>query len=179
MGADEIREVDRRNGNAARSRRQKERAETSPGVVEDEAGNVVRLTATSLVIPEDKRCTALTVRGSRCKVGRMRGLEVCVFHSHLALTDEGLASLADGTKPRLSPREALKAVVNLRAEALAEAAVVGALDADGLAKTKAVLALVDAVDPLVTEERGLTLTKDEMGTATYRQLAQVFGQQAS
>lgn len=175
MGADEIREVDRRNGNAARSRRQAAKSESSPGVVEDEAGNVRRLTATSLVIPEEKRCTAMTVRGERCKAGKMRGLAVCIFHSHQALDDDALASLADGQTPRLTPRAALKAVVQLRAEALAEAAVAGALDADGLSQTRAVLALVDAVDPLVTEERGLTLSKDEMGTATYRQLQQVFG----
>ena len=172
MSADPVRDVDRRNGNAARARRQ---AAAAPRVVEDEAGNVHRQTSTSLVIPDEKRCTAMTVAGARCKVGRMRGLAVCVFHSHLALTDETLGQIVDGTKPRLSPRKALQAVVAMNAEALAEAAVANALDADGLAGTRAVLALVDAVDPLVTEGKTLTLTREGMATATYEQMAQVFG----
>ena len=176
MSETEIREVDRRNGNGSRARRQAERAESGLApVVEDEAGNVHRTTSTTLVIPEAKRCTAMTVRGTRCKVGRMRGLEVCVFHSHLALTDEGLASLADPSqKPRLSPRAALQAVVALRAEELAEAAVRGALDADGFAATRATLALVDAVDPLVEQGASITLTKDGMAEASFAQLRQVF-----
>ena len=173
MAADEIREVDQRNGHAARARQQAARAE-DPRVIEDEAGNVHRTTSTTLVIPEEKRCTAMTVRGSRCKVGRMRGLQVCVFHSHLALEDEALAELATTEKPRLSPRQALKAVVALRADELAQAAVGGALDADGLSQTRAVLALVDAVDPLVQTEATLTLTREGMATATYAQMRQVY-----
>ena len=175
MAADEIREADRVNGHGARARRQAAKAAESPGVVVDERGDVHRLTSTTLVVPEEKRCTAMTVRGERCKVGRMRGLAVCVFHSHLALTDETLASIATEEKPRLSPRAALKAVVALRAEELAEAAVTGALGSDGLAQTKAVLALVDAVDPLVTTDSSITLTRDGVDSATYRQMSAVFG----
>jgi len=173
--ADPVREVDRRNGNAARARKQ---AAKQPVVVEDEDGNVHRTKAVSLVIPEEKRCRAMTVHGRRCRVGRMRGLEVCVFHSHLALTDEGLASLASDpdteAKPRLSPRKALKAVVALRAEDLAEAAVAGALQAEGLSQTRAVLALVDSVDPLQQEEATLTLSREGAEQATWRQLRSIF-----
>jgi hypothetical protein len=175
---DVVRPVDREHGHAARARRQAERA-ADPRVIEAADGSVHRTTSTTLVIPEEKRCTAMTVRGSRCKVGRMRGLQVCVFHSHLALADDALATLADGQKPRLSPREALKAVVQLRADELAQAAVSGALDAADQNRTRAVLALVDAVDPLVTIEGGLTLTAEGMQTASYRQLAQVFGAETS
>jgi len=174
MSADPVRPIDREHGNAARARRQAARAE-EPRTIEADDGSVHRLTSTSLVVPEEKRCTATTVRGTRCKVGRMRGLAVCVFHSHLALTDDALADLADGTKPRLSPREALKAVVALRADDLAQAAVGGALEADGVAATRAVLALVDAVDPLASEQATLTLTREGMETATLSQLRQVFG----
>jgi hypothetical protein len=179
MSADPVREADRRNGNGARARRQAAKAAESPGVVEAADGSVHRLTSTTLVVPEEKRCTAMTVHGARCKVGRMRGLSVCVFHSHLALDDEALATLADGKQPRLSPREALKAVVALRAEELAEAAVTGALGSDGLAQTKAVLALVDAVDPLVTTGTSVTLTREGVDTATYRQMSAVFGAPSS
>jgi len=172
---DPVREVDREHRNGARARRQAAKAE-SAGVVEDEAGNVHRLKATTLVIPEERRCTAMTVRGTRCKVGRMRGLEVCVFHSHLALTDDTLAALVDqDAKPRLSPRRALQAVVQLRAEELAEAAVGGALESDGARATSAVISLLDAVDPLVTEGSTVTLTRQGMEDASYAQLRQVFG----
>jgi hypothetical protein len=169
-----VREIDREHRNGARARRQAARADASP-VVEDADGNVHRTTATSLVIPEEKRCVATTVRGSRCKVGRMRGLQVCIFHSHLALADEQLGGLADGEHPRLSPRAALKAVVALRADELAQAAVGGALAADGANRTRAVLSLVDATDPLVTEEATLTLSRDGAEQATWRQLQAVFG----
>jgi len=174
QGDDGVRDVDRRNGNAARARRQ---AAASAGTVEGADGSVHRLTSTTLVIPEDKRCEALTVKGNRCRAGRMRGLTVCVFHSHRALTDEGLAEIVDErAKPRLTPRKALQAVVAMRSEELAEAAVANALDSQGLAGTRAVLALVDAVDPLVSEGRSLTLTREGMASATYEQMAQVFGQ---
>jgi hypothetical protein len=175
MSADPVREVDRRNGNAARARRQ---AAATSAVVEDADGNVHRTTSTTLVIPEDKRCTAMTVAGARCKVGRMRGLTVCVFHSHLALADETLAQIATDEKPRLSPRQALKAVVALRAEALAEAAVTGALEADGIGATRAVLALVDATDPLVLESSSVTLTREGIDAATFAQMRSVYGNPA-
>jgi hypothetical protein len=144
-------------------------------VVEDADGNVHRTKAVSLVIPEEKRCKAMTVRGQRCRVGRMRGLEVCVFHSHLALADQALASIAadpDEVRPRLSPRKALKAVVALRAEELAEAAVGGALDSNGIGATRAVLALVDAVDPLEQQESTVTLSREGVGEMSLRQLRQ-------
>jgi hypothetical protein len=167
-----VREVDRRNGNAARARRQA--AKPSEVIVDDE-GNVHRTKAVSLVVPEEKRCIALTVHGERCKVGKMRGMEVCVFHAHRALSNDTLAQIADPeVKPRLSPRKALKAVVALRAEELAMAAVGGALDSDGIAATRAVLALVDAVDPLVQEEQSLTLSREGAETATWKQLKAIF-----
>lgn len=171
--ADPVREVDRRNGNAARARKQ---ALKEPGVIEAADGSIHRHKATSLVIPEEKRCQAITVRGERCKVGKMRGLNVCVFHAHSALSDDALATIADlEAKPRLSPRKALKAVVGLKAQELAEAAVGGALDSSGIGATRAVLALVDAVDPLVAEEATLTLTSEGVETASLRQLRQMQG----
>lgn len=171
--ADPVREVDRRNGNASRARRQ---ALKEPEMVEDEAGNVHHVKAVSLAIPEEKRCQALTVHGVRCKAGKMRGMEVCVFHSHRALSDDALATIADknGVEPRLTPRKALKAVVALRAGELAEAAVGGALAAEGANRTRAVLALVDAVDPLVTEEGSITLSREGAATATWSQMRQIF-----
>jgi len=171
-----VREVDQRNGHAARARKQ---AAKPAGVAVNENGDVVRLSTSPLLIPEEKRCTAMTVRGERCKVGRMRGIAVCVFHSHLALTDETLAQIVTEEKPRLSPRAALKAVVQHRAEELAEGAVSGALDSDGAARTTAVLKLVDAVDPLVQQEAGLTLTAEGVGTASFRQLQGMVAQAAS
>src|SRR6478736_789625 len=171
-GANPVREADRRNGNAARARKQ---AAKPPRVIEAEDGSIHRTKAVSLVIPEEKRCTSLTVRGERCRAGKMRGLEVCIFHAHNALSDDTLAQIADPeVKPRLSPRTALKAVVALRAEELAMAAVGGALQAEGLSGTRAVLALVDAVDPLVTEEATLTLSKEGAEQATWRQLRAIF-----
>jgi hypothetical protein len=173
LPADPVREVDRRNGNAARARKQ---ALKEPGVIEAADGSIHRHKATSLVIPEEKRCQAITVRGERCKVGKMRGLNVCVFHAHSALSDDALATIADlEAKPRLSPRKALKAVVGLKAQELAEAAVGGALDSSGIGATRAVLALVDAVDPLVAEEATLTLTSEGVETASLRQLRQMQG----
>jgi len=170
--ADPVREVDLRNGNAARARKQ---AAKQPEMVEDEAGNVHHVKAVSLAIPEEKRCQALTVHGVRCKAGKMRGMEVCVFHSHRALSDESLATIADPeVKPRLTPRKALQAVVALRAGELAEAAVGGALDSSGIAATRAVLALIDSVDPLVTEAGQITLSREGAETATWSQMRQVF-----
>jgi hypothetical protein len=171
LPADPVREVDRRNGNAARARKQ---AAKQPAVVEDDDGNVHRLKATSLVVPEEKRCSAMTVHGERCKVGKMRGLEVCIFHAHRALSDDSLAQIATEVKPRLSPRKALKAVVALRAEELAMVAVGSALSESGGAATRAVLALVDAVDPLVTEQAGITLTSEGAESATWSQMRQIF-----
>lgn len=170
---DPVREVDRRNGNAARARKQ---AAKQSLVHEDENGNVHREKATTLVIPEEKRCKAMTVRGDRCRVGKMRGMEVCVFHVHTALDDEALATLADPeVKPRLSPRKALQAVVALRAEELAEGAVSGALSAEGGGRTKAVLALIDSVDPLVTTEESISFTPEGAEKASWKQLHATFG----
>jgi hypothetical protein len=167
-----VREVDRRNGNAARARKQ---AAKQPEMIEDAEGNVHHAKAVSLAIPEEKRCRSLTVHGERCKAGKMRGMEVCVFHSHRALSDDTLAQIANPeVKPRLTPRAALKAVVALRAEELAVAAVGGALDSDGIAATRAVLALVDAVDPLVSEEATLTLSREGAEQATWKQLRSIF-----
>jgi hypothetical protein len=167
-----LREVDKRNGNASRARRQHE---AEPRVVEAPDGSIHRTKAVSLVIPEEKRCQALTVRGERCRAGKMRGMEVCIFHAHRALSDDALATLADPeAKPRLSPRKALKAVVALRAEDLAEAAVGGALDSNGIAATRAVLALVDAVDPLEQQEQQITLSREGVGEMSLKQLRQVF-----
>lgn len=169
---DPVREVDRRNGNAARARRQ---ALKEPAVVEAADGSIHRTKAVSLVIPEEKRCKALTVHGVRCRVGKMRGLDVCIFHAHRALSDDALTQIADPeVKPRLSPRKALQAVVALRAEELAEAAVGGALSADGVSATRAVLALVDAVDPLVQEEAAITLSREGAEQASWRQLRAIF-----
>ena len=104
----------------------------------------------------------------------MRGMEVCVFHSHRALSDDTLALIATEAKPRLTPRKALKAVVALRAGELAEAAVGGALAAEGANRTRAILSLVDAVDPLVTEEGSITLSREGAATATWSQMRQIF-----
>jgi hypothetical protein len=172
MDEDGVREVDLANRNGARARKQ---AAQSAGVIEDADGNVHRLTATALVIPEEKRCVAMTVRGERCKAGRMRGLQVCTFHSHLALADETLREIVGDGKPRLTPRKALQAVVALRAEELAQAAVGGALDAGGSRSTSAVLALVDAVDPLVSEQATLSFTAEGVERASYVQLRARYG----
>ena len=141
----------------------------------DEAGNVHRLTATTLVIPEEKRCVAMTVRGERCKAGRMKALQVCIFHSHLALDNATLGRIADGQAPRLSPRKALQAVVNLRSEELATAAVAGALSSENQNATKAVLSLLDAVDPLVATEERVEFTPEGASTASWRTLSAAFG----
>jgi hypothetical protein len=107
----------------------------------------------------------------------MRGLEVCVFHAHRALSDDSLADIAtdpDVVRPRLSPRKALKAVVALRAEELAMVAVGSALSESGGAATRAVLALVDAVDPLMTEAGSVTLSREGAESATWSQMRQIF-----
>jgi hypothetical protein len=170
---DPVREVDRRNGNAARARKQ---AAKPPSVVEDAQGNVHRSKAVSLVIPEEKRCKAMTVRGTRCRVGKMRGMEVCVFHVHTALSDASLATLADPeVKPRLSPRKALQAVVALRAEELAEGAVSGALSAEAGNRTRAVLALIDSVDPVVLTEETVSFSPEGARNATWKQLSAAYG----
>jgi hypothetical protein len=173
LAPDPVREVDRRNGNAARARKQ---AAKQSLVHTDAAGNVHREKATTLVIPEEKRCRAMTVRGARCRVGKMRGMEVCVFHVHTALTDEKLLTLADPeVKPRLSPRKALKAVVALRAEELAEAAVTGALSSEGGNRTAAVLKLIDSVDPVVITEETVSFSPEGAEKATWKQLSAAFG----
>jgi hypothetical protein len=159
----------------ARQKRQDALAEAGTNVVEDADGNVHRTKATTLVIPEGKRCTAMKVNGDRCKAGKMRGIEVCIFHSHLALTDDTLARLSSGEEPRLSPRKALKAVVALRAEELAEGAVSGALEAEGSNRTKAILSLIDSVDPLVQTEEMVTFSPEGAERASYKQLFAAFG----
>ena len=170
LRANPVREVDQRNGNAARARKQ---AAKQPEMVEDEAGNVLRR-ASALVVPEEKRCQAVTVRGERCRVGKIRGMEVCVFHAHRALSDEQLIPLVDPeAKPRLSPRKALQAVVALRAEELGAAAVDGALSAEGAGKTRAILSLVDAVDPLTAEESSITLSREGVEELSLKQLRSV------
>ena len=170
---DPTREVDRRNGNAARARKQ---AAKQSLVREAADGSVHRQTPTTLVIPEEKRCRSLTVRGVRCKVGKMRGMEVCIFHAHRALSDDALSTLANPeAKPRLSPRKALQAVVALRAEELAEAAVEGSLSAEGANRTRAILQLVDAVDPLVVTEEQVSFSPEGAERASWRQLSAAFG----
>jgi hypothetical protein len=172
LAGDPVREVDRRNGNAARAKKQ---AAKQPGVVVTENGDIVRK-AESLVIPEEKRCRSLTVRGERCRSGKMRGMEVCVFHAHRALSEDALSTLADPeAKPRLTPRKALKAAVALRAGEMAEAAVDGAMAADGANRTRAVLALIDAVDPLQQEEGQITFDTEGAKTASWKTLRHAFG----
>src|SRR5215510_11181769 len=116
------------SSNGARRRRQE--AQTSR-TVEDHAGSVHDPRATTLRVPEEKRCEALTTRGARCKAPKLRGLRVCMFHGHLSTTDERLATLLDprpeGAAPRLSPRMALGAIAAQRAGEAAEAAVDGAI----------------------------------------------------
>jgi hypothetical protein len=53
-------------------------------------------------------------------------------------------------------------------------AVGSALSESGGAATRAVLALVDAVDPLVTEQAGITLTSEGAESATWSQMRQIF-----
>src|SRR4030095_6880704 len=95
--------------NPQRRRRQ---AARPPRQVEDPHTEAVhKPRATTWVVPEEKRCEALTTRGARCKAPRLRGLRVCMFHGHLSGDDERLAALADpaGVSPPLSPRRALHA----------------------------------------------------------------------
>lgn len=175
---DVVRAVDKRNGNGARAIRQRRKALSEPGVVEDAEGNVHRTKATSLVIPEEKRCKAMTVHGARCRVGKMRGLDVCIFHAHTALGDqalEGIAADPDEVRPRLSPRKALKARAALRADEMAEAAVDGAVSAAPRDGGRAILAVIDSVDPLVTEETTFTLSREGVDGASFKQLAAVYG----
>ena len=138
----------RRSDSVSRSKRQAARPSRQ---VEDPRTKAVRKPrASTLVVPEEKRCEALTTLGARCKAPRLRGLKVCMFHGHLATDDERLATLADpkGQNPPLSPRRALKAVAALRAGELAVAAVAGALAKAPDDGGRALLALVDAVDPV-------------------------------
>ena len=50
----------------------------------------------------------------------------------------------------------------------------GALEADGRQRTGAVLALVDAVDPLVQTEESFTLSREGAEEASWRQLRAIF-----
>jgi len=144
-----------RKDNADRSERQAARSTT----VEDSRGSVRKPRSTTLLVPLEKRCEALTTRGARCKAPKLRGLKVCMFHGHLANDDERLAALADPEgSPPLSPRRALKAVAALRAGEIAVEAVAGALaraPSDGGAS---LIRLVDAVDPVVETTTTLRLS---------------------
>jgi hypothetical protein len=148
--------IERRSDSVARSKRQAASSRT----VEDGAGSVRKPRATTLLVPEEKRCEALTTLGARCKAPRLRGLKVCMFHGHLAADDERLAALADpkGSAPPLSPRRALKAVAALRAGEIAVEAVAGALAAAPRDGGASLLRLVDAVDPVVETTTTLRLT---------------------
>lgn len=155
--------------NGPRGRRQ---AAQTPRTVEDDTGSVRKPRATSLVVPEEKRCEALTARGARCKAPRLRGLRVCMFHGHLASDDERLVALADpeGSAPRLSPRKALKAVAEIRAGEMAVRAVDGALTASQRDGGAALLRVVDAVDPQREESARLTVSADEVGNLSFSEL---------
>jgi len=153
------------------SRRRRQATQTSR-TVEDDAGSVRKPRATTLLVPEEKRCEALTTRGARCKAPRLRGLRVCMFHGHLAADDERLQALADpeGVSPPLSPRRALKAVAALRAGEMAVKAVDGALTASERDGGAALLRVVDAVDPQREETATLHLTADSVGTLSFADL---------
>ena len=139
----------RRSDSVARSERQA--ARPSRQVEDPHTKAVHKPRATTLVVPEEKRCQALTTLGARCKAPRLRGLKVCMFHGHLAADDERLAALADpeGSAPPLSPRRALKAVAAIRAGEIAVSAVAGALERAPAGRGASLLRLVDAVDPVV------------------------------
>lgn len=142
----------------ADSVKRSERQAASSRTVVDGAGSVRKPRATTLLVPEDKRCEALTTLGARCKAPRLRGLKVCMFHGHLAADDERLAALADPLgSPPLSPRRALKAVAALRAGEIAVEAVAGALAAAPRDGGASLLRLVDAVDPVVETTTTLRL----------------------
>ena len=159
-----------RSDNAARSRRQ---AASSRTVV-DGAGSVRKPRATTLMVPEEKRCEALTTLGARCKAPRLRGLKVCMFHGHLANDDERLAALADPlAHPPLSPRKALKAVAAIRAGEIAVSAVAGALAKAPDDGGRALLALVEAVDPVEVTTTTMTLsTPSDVDGLSFAQLTQ-------
>jgi len=159
---------EQRSDAVLRSERQAARSST----VEDDAGSVRKPRATTLLVPEDKRCEALTTRGLRCKAPKLRGLRVCMFHGHLAADDERLQALADpeGVSPPLSPRRALKAVAALRAGEMAVKAVDGALTASERDGGAALLRVVDAVDPQREETATLHLTADSVGTLSFADL---------
>jgi len=157
-----------RTDNANRSKRQAARS----SAVEDSHGSVHKPRSTTLAVPEEKRCEALTTRGARCKAPKLRGLRVCMFHGHLAHDDERLLALADpeGVSPPLSPRRALSAVAALRAGELAVAAVDGAIQrapSDGGASA---LRVVDSVDPLREETQTLRLEKGDVDGLTFGEL---------
>lgn len=161
------------DSNVARARRQ---ASKPAGHQETTEGDVVEAVPRSLVIPEGKRCQALTARGTRCKAPKLRGLRVCMFHGHLATDDERLLALADPdplAKPRLSPRKALKAVAELRAGEMAVRAVEGALTASARDGGRAVLGILDAVDPLTEERRTLDLTPDGVATLSLSEIRSI------
>lgn len=155
------------------SRRRAQGARPSSGqVLED--GSVLRKAAVPSMIPEGKRCEALTVRGSRCKAAKLRGLRVCMFHGHLAGDDERLAALADpspeASSPTLKPRQALRAVAQLRAGEMAVAAVSGALSSANRDGGRAVLSILDAVDPLAEQSAELLLSEAEIMAAPLSRL---------
>jgi hypothetical protein len=95
-----------------------------------------------------------------------------MFHGHLAAKDEVLATITDPSKnPALSPRAALQAVARHRAGELAELAVEGAASASERDGGRAILALVDAVDPLREETASVRLTADDVGALSFAELA--------
>lgn len=153
-------------------RRRRRQAVRGPRVVEDGAQSVRKPRATTLLVPAEKRCEALTTAGARCKAPKLRGLRVCMFHGHLAHDDERLAALADpnGSDPGLSPRRAMKAVAALRAGEIATTAVAGALRAAEKDGGAALLRVVDAVDPAREETASLRLTADEVGALSFADL---------
>lgn len=157
------------NGNRSRFRKQDAQL---PHQVEDDAEAVRDPRPGKLIVPEAKRCEALTTRGKRCKAPKLRGLRVCMFHGHLSSTDERLMALADESSksPRLSPRRALRAVAEMRAGEMAVKAVDGALDRADSDGGRAVLALVDAVDPQVDTSASLVVTADNVDGLSFAEL---------
>ena len=159
-------------GDSSSSRARAQGARPSAGeVLED--GSVLRAAHVPSTIPEGKRCEALTTLGARCKAAKMRGLRVCMFHGHLAHDDERLAALADPLaqqEPVLKPRQALKQVAALRAGEMAVAAVDGALTRARQDGGRAVLSVIDAVDPLVTTVESLQFTAEAIEQGSLKQL---------
>lgn len=162
----------RRSDSVARSERQA--AQPSRQVEDPRTKAVRKPRATTLVVPEEKRCEALTTLGARCKAPRLRGLKVCMFHGHLANDDERLAALADpSASPPLSPRRALKAVAAIRAGEIAVSAVAGALAKAPDDGGRALLALVEAVDPVVETTTTMTLASpSDVDGLSFAQLTQ-------